>query len=35
VTYEGNFVVITDEYYRRTAIPSDLVQEVIEVPERF
>lgn len=28
VRYEGNMVIITDEYYRETAIPMDLIAEV-------
>ena len=28
VKYEGNFVIVTDEYYNSTAIPMDLVKEV-------
>lgn len=35
VTYEGAFVVITDEYYKRTAIPASDVAEVIERPTRY
>ena len=35
VKYEGAFVVIQDEYYKRTAIPASDVAEVIEIPERW
>lgn len=33
--YEPGFVVVTDEYYKQTAIPTDLIQEVKEWPERW
>lgn len=29
VIYEGGFIIIEDEWYNRTAFPSDLVAEVI------
>lgn len=29
IEYKGNFVIIIDEYDKQTAIPTDLVQEVI------
>ena len=29
ISYEPGFVVVTDEYRKRTAIPTDLVAEVI------
>lgn len=35
VRYELGVVVITDEYYRETAIPLDLVSEVKLDPERY
>lgn len=34
VEYLGAFVVITDEWYKRTAIPAADVAEVVEKPER-
>lgn len=34
VKYEGAFVVITDEFYCKTAIPADDVAEVREIPHR-
>lgn len=32
--YEPGFVVITDEYYREIAIPTDLIDEIEAVPHR-
>jgi len=32
--YEGNFVIVEDEYYRRTAFPAELVAKIEESPER-
>lgn len=32
--YEPGFLVIKDEYYRETAIPTDLILEVIADPGR-
>ena len=32
LSYEGAFVVVTDEYYKRTAFPAELIAEVIERP---
>lgn len=34
VKYEGAFVIITDEYYVSTAIPSADISEVVESPVR-
>ena len=34
VTFEGVFVVITDEYGTRTALPAADIAEVIDRPER-
>ena len=34
VKYDGAFVIITDEYYVSTAIPSADISEVIESPVR-
>ena len=34
VAYEGGAVIITDEWYKRTAFPLADVVEVIERPER-
>lgn len=34
VKYEGAFVIIEDEYYKRTAIPAADIAEVIETPHR-
>lgn len=34
VKYEGAFVVIEDEYQKRTAIPASDVAEVVERPNR-
>lgn len=34
LNYEPGFVVVTDEYYKKTSIPTDLIQEVREWPER-
>lgn len=34
VTYEGAFVVIEDEWYRKTAIPAADVAEVVEEPNQ-
>lgn len=34
VSYEGAFLVITDEWYRRTSIPATDIAEVIETPTR-
>jgi hypothetical protein len=33
--YEPGFVVVTDEYYHETAIPTDLVDSVEESPTRW
>lgn len=33
--YEPGFVVITDEYYHETSIPTDLIAEVETVPHRY
>ena len=33
VRYEGGFVIVTDEWYAETAIPSELVAEVVKTPE--
>ncbi len=33
--YEPGFVVITDEWYKETAIPTDSIAEVVETPERW
>jgi hypothetical protein len=35
IRYEPGFVVVTDEYYRETAIPADLILEVITKPDRY
>lgn len=35
VTFEGVFVVVTDEWGKRTAIPANDVAEVIDTPERW
>lgn len=35
VKFEGGFVIITDEWYGRTAIPATDVIEVEEMPERY
>jgi hypothetical protein len=35
IKYVPGFVVITDEYYRETAIPTDLIEEVITIPDRY
>lgn len=35
VKYEGAFVIITDEYSKRIAIPSADIAEVIECPIRY
>lgn len=35
VKYEGAFVVITDEWYNRTAFPAEDVREIVEVPNRY
>jgi hypothetical protein len=34
VKYEGGFVIIEDEYYKRTAIPAADIVEVVEAPHR-
>ncbi len=34
VSYEGAFVIIEDEYHRKTAIPAADIAEVRETPER-
>lgn len=34
VTYEGGFVVVTDEWGKRTAFPAGDVEEVEETPHR-
>lgn len=31
---EGGFAVVTDEWGKRTAFPSESIQEVVEEPER-
>lgn len=33
VAFEGNFVVVTDEYGKQTAFPSDKVSFVEAIPE--
>ena len=33
--YEPGFIVITDEYHRETAIPIDLIREILTTPERY
>ena len=35
IKYEPGFVVITNEYHQRTSIPTDLIEEIIETPERW
>lgn len=35
ISYEPGFVVVTDEYHTRTAIPTELVAEVVERPVRW
>lgn len=35
VKFEGAFVIITDEYNKRIAIPANDVQEVIEDPHNY
>ncbi len=35
VRYEPGFVVVTDEYYREKAIPTDLVASVVVEPSRY
>ena len=35
LTFEGDFVIITDEYYTRTCIPSRDIKEIIEEPQRY
>jgi hypothetical protein len=32
VSYEGNFVIVTDEWYKQTVFPMDLVREVEITP---
>jgi len=32
--YEPGFAVITDEWHRETAIPTELIQEIVNVPDR-
>ena len=34
VRYEGAFVIVTDEYYKETAIPAADIKAVTTVPER-
>jgi hypothetical protein len=34
LTFEGEFAIVTDEYYKRTAIPAAMIAEVIEEPDR-
>lgn len=34
VSYEGVFVIITDEWGKRNALPASDVAEVIETPDR-
>lgn len=33
IKYEGAFAIIVDEWYRQTAIPSDLIDEILYDPE--
>lgn len=33
--YEPGFVVITDEYYKETSIPSESISEIKSWPERY
>jgi len=35
VRYEDGFVVVIDEWGRRTAFPGDIVAEVVEEPVRW
>lgn len=35
LTFEGAFAIVTDEYYKRTAIPAEDIAEVVETPERL
>lgn len=35
VTYEGAFIVIEDEYYKRTSFPAQDIAEVIETPNSW
>lgn len=35
VRYEGAFVIIEDEWYRKTAIPAADIAQVVEEPERW
>jgi hypothetical protein len=34
VRYEGGFVIVTDEWYKETAIPAEDVREVVKTSER-
>ena len=34
VKYEGGFVIVTDEWDKKTAFPSDQVSQVNEEPQR-
>lgn len=35
IRYEGNFVIIQDEYYNETAIPSSDILEIKTNPNRY
>lgn len=34
LSFDGEFAIVTDEYYRRTCIPAAEIAEIIEEPDR-
>ena len=34
ISYEPGFVIITDEWHRKTSIPSNDIAEILEIPVR-
>jgi hypothetical protein len=34
IRYEGAFAIITDEYYKETAIPVSDIKEIVKTPNR-
>lgn len=33
--YEPGFVVVADEWDKETAVPTDLIAEIVQTPERY
>jgi hypothetical protein len=35
IAYEGGMAIVTDEYYRKTAIPISDIKHINEIPDRY